>query len=268
MKRTILLSALILLAVLTFGQTKKKDKNFDLGIDAFNSGNYEKAIDYFTLSINKLPATNAIVNRAISFYHTGDTCNFCTDLNWASEMGDSNAHKLYNENCTHTLILEKIPDSIIQKYPYADHLETTTSKCGYERSTSVLCRKSDSIWQVILSPTKVEVFTNVEIMPSFPGGEEARIKFIASNIVYPELAAKYEIEGTVYVSFVIDQEGYAKDVKVLRGIGGGCDTESIRVIRMMPRWNPGTQGGKVVNVLSYMPIDFKLQGPGIPKNHK
>jgi protein TonB len=104
------------------------------------------------------------------------------------------------------------------------------------------------------------VFTIVEEMPSFPGGEAERNKFLAENIVYPQQATENGIQGTVYVSFVVDSKGNVTDVKVLRGIGGGCDEEALRVVKMMPQWHPGKQNGKLVRVLFNMPIYFKLQG--------
>jgi protein TonB len=107
---------------------------------------------------------------------------------------------------------------------------------------------------------KKEVFTIVEEMPSFPGGDAERNKFLNTNIVYPQQATENGIQGTVYVSFVVDSKGNVTDVKVLRGIGGGCDEEAVRVVKMMPQWHPGKQNGKQVRVLFNMPIYFKLQG--------
>lgn len=107
---------------------------------------------------------------------------------------------------------------------------------------------------------KKEVFTIVEEMPSFPGGEAERNKFLAENIQYPQQATENGIQGTVYVSFVVDSKGNVTDVKILRGIGGGCDEEALRVVKMMPKWHPGKQNGKQVRVLFNMPIYFKLQG--------
>jgi protein TonB len=104
------------------------------------------------------------------------------------------------------------------------------------------------------------VFTIVEEMPSYPGGETERNKFLAENIVYPQQATENGIQGTVYVSFVVDSKGNVTDVKILRGIGGGCDEEALRVVKMMPKWHAGKQNGKQVRVLFNMPIYFKLQG--------
>jgi protein TonB len=95
-----------------------------------------------------------------------------------------------------------------------------------------------------------EIFTIVEDMPSFPGGEEALFKYLAQNIKYPQIAKEAGITGRVFVNFVIDKEGNVTDVKVLRGIGGGCDEEAVRVVKNMPKWSPGKQRGKPVKVIS------------------
>jgi TonB family protein len=109
-----------------------------------------------------------------------------------------------------------------------------------------------------LKPDDSPTFTVVEEMPSYPGGDDARIKFLVENIVYPKEAKEKKIMGTVYVSFIIDKTGSVTDVNVLRGIGGGCDEEAVRVVNLMPKWVPGKKAGKNVRVQFYMPIKFTL----------
>jgi protein TonB len=104
-----------------------------------------------------------------------------------------------------------------------------------------------------------QIFLVVENMPEFPGGEAAMYKFIGKNIEYPRMAKESGISGRVYVTFVVEKDGSVTDVKILRGIGGGCDEEAVRVIKAMPRWNPGKQRGKPVRVQYRMPIKFTLQ---------
>lgn len=113
--------------------------------------------------------------------------------------------------------------------------------------------------EVIEVEEEKPVFTIVEEMPSFPGGEEARTKYLAENINYPQQASENGIQGIVYVSFIIDSKGNVTNVKVLRGIGGGCDEEAVRVVKAMPQWHPAKQYGKPVRYLFNMPITFKLQ---------
>ena len=105
-----------------------------------------------------------------------------------------------------------------------------------------------------------EIFTIVQDMPSFPGGDGAMLSFLGKNIKYPTLAKESGIQGTVYVTFVVEKDGSVSDVKVLRGIGGGCDEEAIRVVKSMPKWTPGKQRGKPVKVQYNLPCRFVLQG--------
>ena len=103
------------------------------------------------------------------------------------------------------------------------------------------------------------VFMNVQEMPSFPGGDAARKKYLARNLRYPNQAAEDGIQGTVYVSFVVKTNGSLSDIKIIKGIGGGCDQEALRVVKKMPAWNPGYQNGRKVAVLFNMPVYFRLQ---------
>jgi len=111
---------------------------------------------------------------------------------------------------------------------------------------------------VLEDPEKAPPVIIVEEMPSYPGGDSERLKFLKDHIQYPENAAENGIQGTVYFQFIIDSKGNITDVKILRGIGGGCDEEALRVIKMMPRWHPGKQNGRTVRVLYNMPVSFKL----------
>jgi periplasmic protein TonB len=113
--------------------------------------------------------------------------------------------------------------------------------------------------KVIETPVQAEIFTVVEEQPGYPGGEEARIGFLQQNIKYPEEAKELGIQGKVFVTFVVEIDGSITDVRVLRGIGGGCDEEAIRVVKSMPKWVPGKQRGVPVRVQFNLPIKFTLQ---------
>jgi protein TonB len=104
-----------------------------------------------------------------------------------------------------------------------------------------------------------EIFTVVESMPEFPGGPQAMMEFIARNMRYPPMARESGIQGRVFVNFVVEPNGSVSNVNVLRGIGGGCDEEAIRVVESMPRWTPGRQRGKAVRVSFNLPVRFTLQ---------
>lgn len=107
-----------------------------------------------------------------------------------------------------------------------------------------------------------------EIMPVFPGGEEALIKYLKENVVYPKLAYNNKIEGRVEVDFIIERDGSISNVKIRRPLGYGCDEEAMRVIRNMPRWKPGMQDGKPVRVSYMIPLKFTLTKSKTKKNKK
>ena len=120
----------------------------------------------------------------------------------------------------------------------------------------IVVTEGDGSDKVIEDNTPQEIFTIVEEQPTFGGGEEARQKFLSDNIKYPDLARENGIQGTVYVTFVVEPDGNISNVQVLKGIGAGCDEEAIRVVKMMPKWTPGKQRGKNVRVKINMPIKF------------
>ena len=101
-------------------------------------------------------------------------------------------------------------------------------------------------------------YTVVEKQPSFKGGQDGLAKFLTENIKYPAEAKEKGIQGKVFVAFVVMADGSVTDVKIIQGVGGGCDEEAMRVAKMMPKWNPGTEKGKPVNVAFNLPINFKL----------
>ncbi len=103
------------------------------------------------------------------------------------------------------------------------------------------------------------IFFIVENMPEFPGGELALRQFIASTINYPEEAIKYSIQGRVYVSFVVDKTGNVANARIVRGIDPLLDKEALRVVNSLPKWKPGMQRDKPVNVAYTVPISFALQ---------
>lgn len=104
-----------------------------------------------------------------------------------------------------------------------------------------------------------EIFRVVEVQPEYPGGYDELRHFLYKNLVYPDLAKTVNMQGTVYVSFVVEKDGSLTDIKIERGIGGGCDEEVIRVLKMMPRWSPGMQRTKPVRVLYSLPVVFTLK---------
>ena len=106
---------------------------------------------------------------------------------------------------------------------------------------------------------EMEVFTIVEQMPEFPGGDQEYYQYIADNIKYPAEARENGIRGLVYVNFIVEPDGSVSNIRVLRGIGGGCDEEAVRLVESMPKFKPGMQRGEAVRVSYTVPVNFKLE---------
>ena len=100
----------------------------------------------------------------------------------------------------------------------------------------------------------------IDVYPRFPGGDDARLWFLRKNVRYPESAMKAGTQGVIVVVFIIETDGSVSNIEVTKAIGGGCDEEAIRVVKLMPRWEPARRNGKAVRVVIRMPIVFKMPG--------
>ncbi|MCB0821625.1 MAG: energy transducer TonB [Bacteroidales bacterium] len=103
------------------------------------------------------------------------------------------------------------------------------------------------------------IFISSEQKPLFPGGDKAMYDFLYDRIKYPEIARELGIQGTVYVKFVVWNDGSIRNIQLLRGIGGGCDEEALRIVKLMPKWKPGLQRTLPVNVQMVLPVKFVLK---------
>jgi protein TonB len=112
---------------------------------------------------------------------------------------------------------------------------------------------------IINAQTPDEVFTVVERMPEYPGGQEAMSNFLVKNLVYPKAALDAGIEGKVYVKFIVEIDGTVTNVEAKNKIEGGCSEEAVRVVSLMPKWKPGIQNGKPVRVTFTLPLNFKYK---------
>ena len=137
---------------------------------------------------------------------------------------------------------------------------STETHAGDDKGEIIIPEASTGIVQ----PVKEEIFTIVEQMPSFPGGDAAMMKWIKDKIEsigYPQMEKEAGISGTCYVTFVIDKEGNVTDTKLLRGVSGGpgYDKVALQVVKAMPKWGAGKQNGRAVSVQYNLPIKFTIR---------
>jgi TonB family protein len=133
-----------------------------------------------------------------------------------------------------------------------DGIRVKTTEYILPKSTNNSVKTRDTI------PNKTEVFTAVEQSPSFPGGEKAFGQFLGKNIRYPKEAREKNVQGKVIATFIVEPDGELTDIKIVRGIGSGADEESVRVLKMSPKWVAGVQNGRKVRVQYTVPIQFAL----------
>lgn len=144
----------------------------------------------------------------------------------------------------------------------------TEGKCqsfGYDPNiSSIIPAKSTSMSlqkvadSSMNSKSTEKTFDVVENMPSYPGGKDAMIAFLSSNMRYPDAAKKNGIHGRVIVSFVVDKDGSITETKVVRSVDPALDQEALRLVNSMPKWKPGTAEGKPVRVRYSIPFNFSL----------
>lgn len=135
----------------------------------------------------------------------------------------------------------------------------TTFDQGTDDLNVVREHKEEIIVEEKKEPVKEEVFTAVQQMPQFPGGDAELLKYIFTHIKYPTMAAENNIQGRVVVKFVVKKDGQVGDVVVLRGRDPDLDKEAQRVVKTLPKFIPGKMNGQAVAVWYTLPINFKLQ---------
>ncbi len=137
---------------------------------------------------------------------------------------------------------------------------TSTKKVNMAITTKALKRNPKPTPKPTPKPESI-IFTIVEEMPEFQGGQKALFEFLGKKTNYPAMARENGIEGTVYIGFVVMEDGTISNIHIKRGLpsgGAGCDKEALRVVGEMPTWKPGKQRGKAVRVAYTLPFKFKL----------
>ena len=172
----------------------------------------------------------------------------------SATVSNSKTLKQIKQKIVDVVLLPPAPSNTIPTRTTQINTMNPVIKAETKTNTSVV----KSVVDTTSTKTDNRIFTAVEQEPEFKGGISAFYQFLAQNIRYPETMRKNNIEGKVFVTFVVMKDGSLTDIKVVRGIGNGADEESMRVIKLSPKWNPGMQNGKPVNVQYTLPINFAL----------
>ncbi len=148
---------------------------------------------------------------------------------------------------------------VVDSVPPDTKMATVEETSETVEDESVLEIKEEIKEEVVEEEAPKEIFIIVEEMPEFPGGQESLMRFIAENVKYPQVAKENDIKGKVYVRFCVTYKGDVDQASVARGVDPLLDEEALRVVKMLPKWKPGKQRGKAVNVWYTVPINFVLQ---------
>jgi TonB family protein len=267
---------------LVFGQNSG-DKSIDYynkGLDMFQQKKYKEAAELFSLSADIVPHPDTYYNLAMTKLLLLDTCGYCENMSKAATYGDPEAGKLFVSFCNKYEDIINYDNSL-----HPDSLFFSSVKSGFcsndkKRIFSIKNIQTGELTSFYISGNDTSAnskedflttfpdlnkidpkrifYDGLEQLPQYPGGDDERIYFINSNLKYPLIAKEKGIQGTVYVSFVIEEDGSINDVKVVKGIGGGCDEECVKVVISMPKWIPAKLNGKPVRVQFTMPIKFVL----------
>ncbi|HOW32350.1 MAG TPA: energy transducer TonB [Bacteroidales bacterium] len=248
MKRITFILSSVVISLYCFGQNAEATKSYNQGNKYFKQKDFNTAIECYSLSLIKGPNADAYLKRALSYLNLHDTCSYCKDLKLAYMYDNQDAEKMYNKNCVlHDTVFETT-DSIKEEFP------------GYYYSVVTRFKDTAITHVTCFDKQNKEIESIYNIPPEFPGGDEARIRFLQKNIIYPQEARVYGIHGTVYAKFIVTKNGLIKNIEIIKSVGGGCDEEFIRILKLMPRWKPGTSKGKPIDVPFFMSLKFSLSG--------
>jgi len=186
---------------------------------------------------------------------------------WITEVDLTNFIEVMVHTDEPELIVEAEPDAV--KEPEPEPEVSSTIKVVDNKKVVV---KTTTIRSIDKEPIKIKqvsirlpeekkedkaIYDFAEVEPSFPGGVQAMYNWLSKQVKYPKFAAESNVEGTVWVSFIINKQGEVSDINILRSVGYGCDEQVIDAVSKMPKWSPGMQGGQEVNVRYKMPFTFK-----------
>jgi Gram-negative bacterial TonB protein C-terminal len=206
------------------------------GVNLIKQDKLTEANQYYNEEIKKNENDRqAFFGRGVVHWAQNEQADACRDWSAVVALGDTTTLKLLDKNCHGKMVIEG--DTIPAK-----------------RYHQMFGKTKEGSKQGGTAPV---VFA--EVMPAFPGGDRALFDYLTSHVKYPAKAKEMGIQGTAYITFIVSSKGKIVFPHAERHIGGGCEEELIRVVKSMPLWNPGKQGGKAVAVKYTLPYKFKMK---------
>jgi TonB family protein len=135
---------------------------------------------------------------------------------------------------------------------------TKNTTASEEKAVTAIAEKVSETPEVVPASAAEEVFTHVEEMPRYPGGDDALMKYLSDNIVYPVSASDSGVQGRVVIRFIVRSDGSVDDAQVVKSLNPECDKEALRAVEEMPKWTPGRQKGAPVDVYYTLPVVYRL----------
>lgn len=236
------------------------DTFYNKGLEEFNNKHFKQADSLFSLSIDVFALGDAYMSRAIARKNLGDLNGYCEDIYYAIKWGNKDFKNRYIKNCC--TIDTVYYDSLIQKIDSNNYFrKEIIEKRNYSSFSSYSIYDKDK--KLILS-YQIEngdtFYSGGEMkIGEFPGGEKELINFLRNNIKYPVSAKEIGLQGTVYVSFILNEEGIIINKKILRGLSKKLNETALSIIDKMPQWKPASYKNRPVKSVYNLPIKFVLK---------
>ncbi len=209
----------------------------DEGMQLINDKKFEEANAFLNNELNKNDLNkDAYFKRGVVNWELNDTMAACRDWSSVLALGDTATFLLLEAKCHSTMVVE---DEII---PAKEYKKLFASELSGKKGEDPAMAK-----------------TVVEVMPEFPGGDASLVTYLKNNLKYPADARNKNIQGRVFVNFIISAKGKVLFPYIVRGLDKSCNDEAIRLIKNMPAWKPGKQNGKDVMVRYNLPVKFALK---------
>lgn len=218
---------------------------------------FKTALRIANLDIKRYPnSTTAYMYRGILKAVSGDNWGAYLDFEKAAEINPDLGVVYFYKGYTEFHI-RKFVESIESLHKYQKQYPSDDKVSGMLRNIQEITQLKVMIDEQN-EKEDGQIFLITEVMPEFEGGMQGLYKYINKHLAYPREASQLNLEGRVLVSFVINSKGEATNIDILKGIGGGCELEVIRILQNMPKWKPGKQNGRPVSVRFTIPVIFKL----------